>query len=300
MPGARFAGVIVILNNSAGSPTVGEQLRQQVAESFRAHGLAPEIWLAEGGAEILAFAKKAVDSADETIVAGGGDGTINCVAGALLGTGKRLGVLPLGTLNHFARDLGIPPALDAAAATVAAGRERWVDVGEVNGRVFLNNASLGLYPRIVRSRTQQQERLGRGKWHAFALALFSALHVFRTQRLWLHIDGKVMEVRTPFLFVGNNAYRMDLLKVGGREQMDGGVLSAYFARGTGRLGLIPLACRSLIGRLRQAKNFEVLNVPEFHVKTHKRSRHIATDGEVTRMDFPLHFRIRPRALRVIA
>ncbi len=291
--------MIVILNNSAGSPTTGEQLRAEVDEALRRHGLEPEIWLAHNGGDLVAMAKKAAASSDETVVAGGGDGTINAVATALLGTGKRLGVLPLGTLNHFAKDLGIPVKLDDAARTLAEGREHSVDVGEVNGRIFLNNAGLGLYPRIVRDRERQKERLGRGKWPAALLALLSALHVFRTLRLRLHIDEKVIGARTPFLFVGNNEYRMDLLKIGSREKLDAGVLSAYLARGTGRLGLIPLALRSLTGRLRQAKNFELLTLPEFRVESRRRWLHVSTDGEIQRMELPLHFRSLPRALRVI-
>ncbi len=174
-------GVIVILNRHAGSAAESAAVEAALREA----GAEPEIQLAGSGGELCALAKQAAASAHETIVAGGGDGTINAVASVLVGTAKRLGVLPLGTLNHFAKDLGIPLALPLAAQTAAQGRETAVDVGEVNGRIFLNNSSLGLYPRIVRDRERQQERLGRGKWPAFAWALLSALHVCPRLRLCL-------------------------------------------------------------------------------------------------------------------
>jgi diacylglycerol kinase family enzyme len=174
-----------------------------------------------------------------------------------------------------------------------------VDVGEVNGRAFLNNSSLGLYPRIVRHREQQRLRLGRGKWPAFAWALLSALNVCPSLRLRLRANGRETVVRTPFLFIGNNPYSMDVLRVGSRERLDAGALGVYYARATGRWGLIALALRSLIGRVAQATNFESMLTGELQVETRRPSINVSTDGEVSTLESPLTYRIRPRALRVI-
>ena len=143
------------------------------------------------------------------IVAGGGDGTVSTVAAALVDTDICLGVLPLGTLNHFAKDLGLPLDLEAAVRCIATGVTSRVDVGEVNGRVFVNNSSLGLYPDIVRDREQQQKRFGRGKWHALLRASIAALRRYPFLQVSLAVEGRERAYRTPFVFIGNNAYRME-------------------------------------------------------------------------------------------
>lgn len=291
--------MIIILNRSAGGASEDEKLDQQIRATLGPHSVQAEIWRAGSGEELRTLAARAAASDTATVVAGGGDGTISTVAGALVGTAKRLGVLPLGTLNHFAKDLGIPLDAPTAAATLATGRETLVDVGEVNGHYFLNNSSIGLYPRIVRHREQQRQRLGRGKWPAFAWALLSALHVCPMLRLRLRIDGAERQVRTPFLFIGNNSYRMDLLRIGSRERLDAGRLSVYFARGAGRWGVAGLAVRSVFGRLEQARNFEALTVEELRVETRRPSIDVSSDGEVLRLQAPLTYRIHPAALRVM-
>jgi diacylglycerol kinase family enzyme len=291
--------VIIILNRSAGGASADEKLDREIQAALAQHRVQATIWRAGSGEELRALAARAASSDTATVAAGGGDGTISTVAGALVGTSKRLGVLPLGTLNHFAKDVGIPLETRGAVATLATGRETLVDVGEVNGRYFLNNSSIGLYPRIVRHREEQRQRLGRGKWPAFAWALLSALHVCPVLRLRLRIDGGEREVRTPFLFIGNNSYRMDLLRIGSRERLDAGRLSVYYARGAGRWGVVGLAARSVFGRLEQARNFEALLATELQVETRHPSIDVSSDGEVLRLESPLTYRIHPRALRVL-
>jgi diacylglycerol kinase family enzyme len=291
--------VIIILNSSAGGASEDEKIDRAIQAALAPHGVEAKIWRASCGAELRTLATRAAASDSATVAAGGGDGTISTVAGALVGSSKRLGVLPLGTLNHFAKDLRMPLDLAAAAATLATGHETRVDVGEVNGHYFLNNSSIGLYPRIVRHREEQRERLGRGKWPAFAWALLSALHVCPVLRLRLRIDGSTREVRTPFLFIGNNSYRMDLLRIGSRERLDAGRLSVYYARGAGTWGVAGLAMRSVFGRLEQARNFEALLVEELQVEPRHRSIDVSSDGEVLRLPSPLSYRIHPRALRVL-
>jgi diacylglycerol kinase family enzyme len=209
------------------------------------------------------------------------------------------GVLPLGTLNHFARDLGIPLALEDAIRTIAQGRVLRVDVGEVNGRVFINNSSLGLYPEIVRERELQQMRLGKGKWRSFASATLHAFEHHAGLAVRVDAEGEAQLHRTPFVFVGNNRYTMEGLAIGARASLQGGELSLYLGRRRGRLALVQMALRALTRRLRQDEDFELVTGDAFVITTTDRRIRVATDGEVCMMDTPLHYRIRPRALRVM-
>ena len=155
---------------------------------------------------------------------GGGDGTVGTVAGVMAGTGVPLGILPLGTLNHFAKDLGLPLDVVGAARLIAAAVTRDVDVAEVNGRVFVNNSSVGIYPLMVTDRDLRRRRHGLGKWLAMSLAFVRMLWRFPRRRLRLRAEGWTTPYRTPCLFVGNNEYSMELLSLGQRRRLDGGEL----------------------------------------------------------------------------
>ncbi|HKQ53548.1 MAG TPA: diacylglycerol kinase family protein [Pyrinomonadaceae bacterium] len=289
----------VILNASSGTGDK-EIVRKRLAGLFSEGGLDARISLAQSGEDIIELARSAVREGCRPIVAGGGDGTVNAVASVIVGTDNTLGVLPLGTLNHFAKDLHLPLDLDAAARVIAEGREARVDVGEVEGRIFLNNSSLGLYPSIVRHREKQQERLGRGKWPAFLWATLTVLKRYPFLSVRLSTDDQRLIRRTPFVFVGNNEYEMESFDIGARSCLDAGHLSLYVAHRTGRLGLLRLAWRALFGGLRDAEDFDALCTTEVFIETRRPKRlRVATDGEVTIMTTPLHYRVRPGALRVL-
>ena len=295
------ARVEIILNASAGSGDQ-EAARSMLAEIFAGESeFDAHVSLAQSGAEIVELARRAVADSDvRIIVAGGGDGTVNAVASELVGTDKTLGVLPLGTLNHFAKDLNIPLDLEGAARNLVTGEAVRVDVGEVNGRVFINNSSLGLYPSIVRHREKQQERLGRGKWFA---AFWATVEVFRRYPLFgvrLSADGQEFRRRTPFVFIGNNEYQMDTFNLGARSCLDAGHLSLHLTRDIGRWGLVRLAVSAIFGRLRESKDFDALCAKEVWIETRRTRLRVATDGEVNIMRSPLHYIVRPGALRVIA
>ncbi len=210
-----------------------------------------------------------------------------------------MGVLPMGTLNHFAKDLGIPLGQDEAVANIANGRVLAVDVGEVNGRIFINNSSLGLYPDIVRERERRQRRLGYGKWRALLEASINAARRYPVLSVQIELEGKAYERRTPFVFVGNNRYTMEGFEIGERPALTNGELSLYVTQRKGRFGLLYLALLALFKRLDQARDFDVVCAQEFKVHTHHRMLQVATDGEVTPMETPLRYRVRPGALRVI-
>jgi diacylglycerol kinase family enzyme len=291
------APVEVIINASSGVSD-NERLREQIANLFGAGGISVQVSLAKSTNELIELARRAAASNAATIVGGGGDGTINAVASALMGTDKTLGVLPLGTLNHFAKDLKIPLDVEKAVATIIEGHVVHVDVGEVNGRIFLNNSSLGLYPSIVHQREQKQ-KLGQGKWPAFVWATFGVMRRYPFLDVRLNADGKQFSSRTPFVFIGNNEYEMESFDIGGRSRLDAGRLSLYFSHRTGRLGLLGLGVRALLRRLHQAEDFVRLTTTEVLIETKRNRVRVSTDGEVNMIRPPLRYRTLPGALRVI-
>ncbi|HZG19253.1 MAG TPA: diacylglycerol kinase family protein [Herbaspirillum sp.] len=299
--GSGRPDVVAAINAKAGGGHA-EALAANITDEFSRHGLRAVVHLAHSGEDMLQAARQAVRDQVPVVAVGGGDGSVNAVASTLLADDQcrsALGVLPLGTLNHFAKDLGIPLVLEEAIANIATGRRLRVDSGEVNGQPFINNSSLGLYPDIVREREKQQARLGRGKWLAFTWAAMGALRRYPFLRVRLSIDGQEHWRRTPFVFIGNNEYLMSGLDIGKRSTLTDGRLSLYVCHRTGRWGLLRLALHALFGRLQAAQDFDVLTATEIHIETHKKRMRVATDGEVNLMQTPLHYRIRPASLEVI-
>lgn len=234
----------------------------------------------------------------DIFVGGGGDGTIAAVAATLVDTNAVLGVLPMGTLNHFAKDLAIPLKLEEALQNLFTGRVAKVDVGEVNGRIFLNNSSIGFYPRIVQEREREQRR-GWSKWLAFAKA---AALVFRRSRT-LHVeldeeDGELRSCDTSFVFIGNNRYSLAHREIGTRASLASGKLWVCVAPDAGRLALLTLAGGALLGLVGD-EDLAAIEIRQTVVRMRRNHAQVATDGEVSMMQTPLRYRSRPGALRVI-
>lgn len=295
----------VLLNRSAGTTSSGKVTPEGVREALRAAGvdaLAADVECI-GGDRMAERARAALDDGVEAVVAGGGDGTLSCVAGVLAGTDTPLGILPLGTLNHFARHLGIPLDLAGAAATIAAGHVRAVGVGEVNGRVFINNSLLGFYPPVVEERDRQRRRLGLHKWVAAVTALVKVLPRVPALSLALEVEGRRLRRTTRFVFVGNGEYRMSLFAAGERERLESGELYIYIVRHASRLTLVRLALLALVSDANRSAAFESWCLSEAVIEErHGRRRKIPVflDGEVFSLDPPLEYRARPRALKVLA
>ena len=220
------------------------------------------------------------------------------MAGKLAGTDTPLGVLPMGTLNHFAKDAGIPLNLAAAVSNLFTGQVARVDVGEVNGRVFVNNSGVGFYPHFVRQR-EEQEKHGHVKRVAFMLALRAVVRRYFRLRIKVRMDqADALEHVTPFLFVGNNRYQTSGLQIGTRSKLDSGRLWVCTAPTLGRRHVMPIAMRTLIGRATD-QELRAFEAQELWVEPGTARVNVSTDGEVSIMDAPLHYRIRPKALGVV-
>jgi diacylglycerol kinase family enzyme len=289
--------VLVVLNAGSGFDDK-RPIAKLLEETFAAAGLEASITVARGH-DIVELARRAVNEGISLVVAGGGDGTISTIASVVAGTETMLGVLPLGTLNHFAKDLGIPMELDAAVQTIIGGQPVMVDMAEVNGRIFINNSSVGIYPRLVLDRERQRRR-GRRKWLAFAVAVVRVWISYR--RVHVTLIGQNHSVRTPFVFIGNNEYQMEGTELGGRSSMNAGCLHLCMAPGMTRFEVFRVLLAALIGRLTDLKHFESHCAVEFSIEALRRRRRpfkVSLDGEVAGIQAPLHYRIRPGALRVL-
>ncbi|HEU5305472.1 MAG TPA: diacylglycerol kinase family protein [Gemmatimonadales bacterium] len=289
--------IAVVLNDSSGSGE-GAAAARRLEEIFRAAGREARITVARSGGELRAAAERFVADGCGVLVAGGGDGTVNTGAAAVLRRSIPLGVLPLGTLNHFAKDMGIPLDLEGAAQVILGGVVCKVDVGEVNGRLFLNNSSLGVYPAIVRLRERYQAT-GWGKWVA---ALWASLTVLRRNPFMgvrITVEGQALLRRTPFVFVGNNEYRMVGLQAGARDSLARGRLAVYVLNAERRRGLLLLAWQVVLKGVDHVKELDLLTVEEATIETRRQRLQVALDGEVVPLGSPLECRIRPGALRVL-
>lgn len=288
----------VLLNAHSGM-SLDRDRAEVLRRDFAAHEVRANVTLLRDGDALDGAARRALEATPDVIVAGGGDGTLSAVAGVLAGTGVPFGVLPLGTLNHFARDTGIPFDLPSAIETVCCGDVIHVDVGSVNGRVFLNNSSLGLYPEAVRARDDLQHRLRHGKWPASIWAAVRVLRRFPFFDVRISVREETFERRTPLVFIGNNSYELDGLRIGKRTSLDAGYLTVHIIDRTDRFGLLSLAAQALAGRLGRAHNFETLRATYVELVTRKDRATVATDGEIERLAMPLRYELDPRALSVV-
>lgn len=288
----------VIVNRNGGSAAkMGDTLAPEIEKAFAKADVAIEV--ATLDPKQIPDAIEAAAKAGRVIVAGG-DGTAAGAAQILAGSDTELGLLPLGTLNHLARDLGIPVDLDEAADITVNGQPAAIDVGEVNGQVFVNNASIGLYPLMVRKREGLRRAKGWPKWLSTLPAAFAVLERLPHHRLRLDWGKGERAIVTPLLFVGNNIYSLDRGEVGKRSTLTDGKLSVYAVTHRRRAALIWFAMRALVGRAERSLDFETLGECEtLTVSSSSGSIEIALDGELRRMDSPLEFRIRPAALRVM-
>jgi YegS/Rv2252/BmrU family lipid kinase len=291
-----MSGIPVILNPDSG-PAYRHQDAGTIGQLFAAQGLnARVVEIDRGG--IAEQTRRIAKEGCSIVVAAGGDGTVSAVASALVHTNVAMGVLPLGTLNHFARDLRLPLDLKSAVDVLARGNTARVDVGEVNGRTFVNNSSIGIYPNIVVVRERERKK-GHSKWIAFLRATHATLRQSPFWTVRVEAQGRHILQKTPFVFVGNNEYEIQGLEIGTRLAMNAGRLFVYVAAPVSRLGLIWMALTALFGHLDKTRSLQMLGVEDAWIDTRHKHVRVSADGEVAVMRSPLHYRLLPQALKVV-
>ena len=256
------------------------------------------------GHDIGQQCKQCLDSGAQVLVAAGGDGTVNAVASALVNKPAALGVIPAGTLNHFARDLAIEIDPEAAARQLTQGHEITVDVGWVNGRIFINNSVLGIYP-VYRAARESYEARGLGKTGVgrFLAVLGGILRVlWRVPHLAvrLEVNGQTHVMRTPFVLIANNEHELEEWHIGRRASLREGSLWVYVMQKSSRWALLRFFFSFIFGRFSKKDAFEEFRVREVRIETKRKRIGVGVDGEIVQMQSPLEYRSLPKALRVIA
>ena len=309
MPAARppaDAPLFIVLNTGSGSQDAGhtrEVIERLLGEAGRRHRVLP----VQDGRRLPAVAWQAVQEArmqQGIVVAAGGDGTINAVAQAVLGSGLPFGVLPQGTFNYFSREYGIPADTESAVQLLLNGRLRSVQVGRVNDRIFLVNASLGLYPVLLENREDWKRQFGRSRVVALWTGVVTLLRGHRRMTLEMEHAGRLRTLHTSTLFVGNNRLQLEQTGLDGADALDQGRLAALALRPTGRLAMLWLLARGAFGRLGAADEVQSFSFASLRLSVLRRGRRrsrikVATDGEVSWMRAPIEFRALPDALSLI-
>jgi len=291
--------VEVIINHRSGASD-NAAVAERVTALLRARGRRCRVTLVRTGEELSAAVAQAAAGDAELVVAGGGDGTVAAVATALLDTQRILGVLPLGTFNYFARSINVPLDIDGAIEVLVSGTIGRASVGEVNGRVFLNNSSIGLYPAVLRQRESAYRKLGRSRVASYLSAGLVLIQRPPFLRLELMVDGVALARRTPLLFVGANPHQMASFAIPGDDCLQSGRFAIYIARTLSVARLWGLALRAFFRGLNDADDLEVVCARELSVSLRRRRVAVAMDGEIATMQAPLRYRLRVDSLRVLS
>ena len=297
-----------VVNAAAGSSAAAAK-REVIASVLQAEGRRGELHFCTP-AELARVAHVSAQKALSTrtaVVAVGGDGTLNTVAQAAHAAGCAMGVVPQGTFNYFARTHGIPADPAEAVRLLLRSVPAPVQVAGINDRLFLVNASLGLYPDLLEDREAYKARFGRSRWVAFVAACTTLLRAQRQLRLRIETGGTVRDVQTLTLFVGNNRLQLQQLGAEPEDTVAGepgdGSMAALVLRPIGTLSMLGLLVHGAMGRLREAAGVERFEFEHLVVRpTHARGRRgvkVAFDGEVTMMRAPLDFRVLPQPLYLL-
>jgi diacylglycerol kinase family enzyme len=297
------APLFAVLNVGSGKHDLADvraRLEAKLAQTRRALSLRV---VTEAG-ELSRVAAQAVAEASRAggiVVGAGGDGTINAVARATLGSGCPFGVLPLGTFNYFSRTHGIPSELEDACDVLLGTRAFEVQVGLLNDRAFLVNASLGLYPKLLEEREQAKHHLGRSRLVAIGAALKTLLGRHRRLSIDLDLGNGKHSLVTPTLFVGNN--RLQLARVGllESEVIEQRRLVAIVLKPVGAFAMLRVLLRAALGQLDQTEEVLSFDFSSMTVRPRRGLRRIKTalDGEVTWLESPLTFRVAPEPLLLL-
>jgi diacylglycerol kinase family enzyme len=288
--------LVVIINQGAGH--IRPETQDRILDLFRSHSVAARLLVARDGGEMVALARQAAQSNAKVVVGAGGDGTIDTIAAALTGTGKTLGVLPLGTFNLLARRLAIPLDLAAAVRTCVHGEVRAINVGDVNGRTFLSRSSVGLYPLALRHREQMFRRFGRSRLIALLSGATALMRWGNVMTVCLTTETGKHLFRSRFVFVCNNPAELDYFRLPGRRCIEANQFAVYAPNALSPAAVLRLGFRMLRRKARPSRDFETFCSPTLSFEIEPSGVPVSLDGEVEIMHSPLHYRLRLGALHI--
>ncbi|MCU0911070.1 MAG: diacylglycerol kinase [Rhodobacteraceae bacterium] len=300
----RTDRVCILLNGAAGRAGPNG-----AAAAIREHAAAGDAAITlrdltgdAGGTSLREACRTAADEGFGVVAAAGGDGTAAALAACLAGTGVPMGLVPLGTFNYYARANGIPEDIGAALEVLRAGQAAPRDAAYVNGHLFLNNASVGIYPRILADREAFYRRWGRSRLAAYWSVVRTVSGFRRSRRMKVTVDGRPYRARTPLVFVAFNAFQLDAFGLAGADCVRAGEFAVFVAPDCGRFGLIRFAAKLLLRGMRRGRDFELLHGHRVEIDTvdpRHRDRRIAIDGEKVWLEPPFRFRIERGALILV-
>jgi diacylglycerol kinase family enzyme len=298
MPSATpIAHVIINRNSGADNKTA---LTEEIETAFTAHGWKVEFVLA-GRHDLRRRTQQLVAQAPGAIVVAGGDGTINTVASACVEANRPVGLLPAGTFNFTARNLGVSTEVSEAVAVIVRGGVLRIDIGEVNGRIFLCGAGLGLYARMLEQREHDKRRFGRrSRLVAFLSGMRCLLSPHPLFAVELMADGQTQRHLTTTLFFGCNALQLQQFNASATECLRHQKLAVLSLKLRSRREVIVAACAALLRRLDAVNTTDAFCASTVRVQTRRRVLKVAIDGEVVLLRSPLDVTLRPDALQVFA
>jgi diacylglycerol kinase family enzyme len=296
MTGRNFA---IVLNHMAGALIGREDIRTDIGEAFRAHGVAAQFIPPDAG-DLQTRIALARDSGADAVVLAGGDGTIACAAQILAGSDMPLGILPFGTMNLLASDLLIPTDLAGAIKVLSEYVIRRVDAGDVNGHVFLCGSMVGMPTVLGQVRESERGRPILGAWWRFAMAALRVFSRHRKMRLVFHAQGRNWRVHTPAVLLTINPLSDGTGRQMGRAILDGGVLAAYVFARLRLMDALRIGFPVLLGRWRGDEAIEEFRLDELSITSNRSSMRVMNDGETMLLRTPLHYTVRRQALCVLA
>lgn len=238
-------------------------------------------------------------SGEDRILIAGGDGTISSVINQVIDFKIPVGILPLGTFNNFSKSIGMSQEIEKSIDQFLTGEIENIDVGKVNGKIMINNSSVGIYPKLVSIREDQQVRFGLGKPTAMLISFLKAILLFPLIRVSIKSNGKKVSAKTCFAMVSNNRYELSLFEIGERKSLNEGLLYVYFAKCQTRLCVIRVLLKALFNRLKQEKDFELIATKKVEFNIKKRDIEVASDGEVLKLTTPLRYQICSGCLKIV-
>lgn len=290
--------VALVANEKAGKRKAVDQIAA-IRERLQPLVRELDVLKVHKGHNIRTVTQQAVRQGADIVATLGGDGTQSTVAGVLAGTGTVMAVLPGGTFNYFARELGVGETLDQALDTLAGGLVATRDLGAVNDRIFINNASFGVYPEILERRESIYRRWGRSRIAAYWSVLVALLETGDPMHLTLCVDGQTQDHYTPLAFAARSAYQLDNLGLEGADAVRNGHFALFLARGHKRRDLIGASLRLALGKVTHRQDFDLVIANDIVIETRRRRKLIAFDGEKEYMNAPFHLHVLRDALSVI-